>query len=358
MRVMVAGMLAADPHQGGATWAVLQYVHGFERLGHEVLAVDPVDALSPDVVGYFESLGLDHGALLVEATHETAGVGYDDLASFDAELLVNISGRLRDPGLFDPVPTRLFLDLDPVFVQIWHAQGVDVGMDGHTHFATVGQGLSGSVIPLDRDWIPTRPPVVLEDWSFADELVHDAFTTVGHWRSYGSVEWEGSRYGQRAHAVRRLIELPQLSREQLLPALAVHSDERDDLRLLAEHGWELLDPAELAPTPDTYRDFVRGSKGEIGLAKAGYVDARCGWFSDRSACYLAAGRPVVAQDTGFGDYLPTGEGLIAFATATEGARALERVAAHYDQHREAARAIAEQCLDSDLVLTDLLGAVT
>jgi hypothetical protein len=350
-------MVAGDPRQGGATWSVLQYLRGFERLGHEVLLVEPVDELREDVVDYFRLLGLDRAALLASGSQDTVGVAYDDIAEFDAELLVNISGLLRDPELLAPIPVRLFLDLDPVFVQIWDAQGADVGLDGHTHHATVGQGLPGSVVPLEHEWIPTVPPVVLEDWPVADTLDHDAFTTVGNWRSYGSVEWDGTVYGQKAHAVRRLLELPGLTTERLLPALGIHPDEVADLEALAKHGWELVDPAEVAGTPDDYKRFVTGSKGELCLTKAGYVDAESGWFSDRSACYLAAGRPVVAHDTGFGRFLPAGEGLLAFATPQEAAGAIDLVCADYEYHREAARAIAEEHLDSDRVLTTLLEAV-
>jgi hypothetical protein len=357
MRVLLAGMVARDPRQGGATWAVLQYLRGLERLGHDVLLVEPVRELRSDVVDYFQSLELDHAALLQSGTRRTVGLPYDEVAGFDADLLVNISGLLRDRELVGDVPARLFLDLDPVFVQIWHAQGADVGLDGHTHYATVGRGLADPPVPLDREWITSVPQVVLDAWPVAEELEHDAFTTVGNWRSYGSVEWDGVTYGQKAHAVRRLLELPHLTDQHLLPALAIHPDEERDLRALADHGWELADPAVVAGTPDDYKRFVAGSKGELGLAKAGYVDARSGWFSDRSACYLASGRPVVAHHTGFGRCLPTGEGLLAFDTAEDAAAALERVASDYDRHRRAARSLAEEHLDSDIVLTRLLQAV-
>ncbi len=357
MRVLLAGMVAGDPGQGGATWAVLQYLRGLERLGHDVLLVEPVRELRSEVVEYFESLELDRAALLQSGTRRTVGLSYDEIAALDAELLVNISGRLRDRELVGAVPVRLFLDLDPVFVQIWHAQGADVGLDGHTHYATVGHGLVGSSVPLDREWLTTVPPVVLDDWPVADRLEHDAFTTVGNWRSYGSVEWEGVTYGQKAHAVRRLLELPRLSSQRLLPALAIDPGEEKDLAALTENGWELADAAEVAGTPAAYQRFIAGSKGELCLAKAGYVDARSGWFSDRSSCYLVSGRPVVAQDTGFGEYLPTGEGLLAFRTAEEAANMMERVSSDYERHRRAARAIAEEHFDSDTVLTSLLEAV-
>jgi hypothetical protein len=284
-------------------------------------------------------------------------LAYEDIAGFDAELLINISGLLRDHELTGPIKTRVFLDLDPVFVQVWHAQGVDVGLDGHTHHATVGQGLQETSIPLDRPWIPTLPPVVLEDWPYAQRLEHDAFTTVGNWRSYGSVHWRGELYGQKAHAVRRLLDLPQLTAERLMPAVAIHPAEEADLRALSDHGWQLADPAQVAATPERYKRFVAGSKGELALAKAGYVDSRCAWFSDRSACYLAAGRPVVAHDTGFGRFLPAGQGLLAFQTAQGAVTAIEEVCSDYSRHRRAARALAEEYLDSDLVLTRLLEAV-
>lgn len=360
MRILLSGMVAGDPHQGGATWAVLQYARGLERLGHDVLIVEPVDppeTRDPRTDAYFRELELGRAALLVRGARETVGLGYESLAAFDAELLLNVSGMLADRELTAPITTRVFLDLDPAFNQIWHAQGYHPTLADHTHHATVGTRLSATDLPLDRDWIPTLPPVVLSDWPYAEVLERDAFTTVGHWRSYGSVTWNGITYGQRAHAVRRLLDLPALTPQRLLPALAIHDDEVDDLEALARHDWQLVEPAEVAPSPSDYHRFVSGSKGELGLAKAGYVDSRCGWFSDRSACYLASGRPVVAQDTGFSQALPVGEGLMTFATSTEAATALHEVAGTYDHHRRAARAIAEEYLDSDRVLTRLLEAV-
>ena len=137
-------------------------------------------------------------------------------------------------------------------------------------------------------------------------------------------------------------------------ALAIHPDETRDLEALEENGWALLDPAEVAPTPDDYRRFVQGSWAEFGLAKLGYVVAGSGWFSDRSACYLASGRPVLAQDTGFGRRLPTGAGLLAFSDADDVVAGLEELERDYDRHRAAARQIAEEHLAADRVLGSLL----
>jgi hypothetical protein len=346
-------MLAGDPGQGGATWAVLQYVHGFEQLGHDVRVVEPINRWEPAVERYFAALELPQAALLAPNGRRTVGLSYDRLASFDAELLINVSGILRDPELLAPIPTRVFLDLDPVFTQIWLAQG-HLDELAHTHYVTVGTRLQHVGVPLGHRWRPTLPPVALDRWQEADAIEHDAFTTVGNWRSYGTVQWGGTVYGQKAHSVRRLLELPGLTRQAIRAALAIHPDEVADLTALREHGWELVDPAEVAATPAGYQRFVSGSKGELGLAKAGYVDSRCGWFSDRSACYLAAGRPVVAQDTGFADALPTGAGLLAFGSATEGATAIDAVCADYDRHRRDARALAAEYLDARTVLGRLL----
>lgn len=165
-------------------------------------------------------------------------------------------------------------------------------------------------------------------------------------------------YGQKAHAWRRLFPLARRSPWPCTPALAIHTEEGADLAALNEHGWSLLDPVALAGTPAAYQRFVTGSRAELGVAKSGYVASRSGWFSDRSACYLAAGRPVVAQDTGFSDHLPTGQGLLAFDGVDDGVEAIASVASDYERHRRAARALAQEHFDSRRVLGDLLPRLT
>jgi hypothetical protein len=182
-------------------------------------------------------------------------------------------------------------------------------------------------------------------------------TSVGNWRGYGSIQAGGIHYGQRAHSVRELIDLPGRIGEPLLLALAVHPDESRDVAALLEHGWNLVDPALVAGTPETYRQFVSGSRAELGIAKSGYVQSRCAWFSDRSCCYLASGRPVLAQETGFSDFLPTGAGLFAFTSVEDACMAAEELRGDYGRHADAARSIAEEYFDSDRVLPRLLDLV-
>jgi len=365
VRVIVSGMVAGEPGQGGAAWAVLQYVLGLRRLGHDVVLVEPVEEIEPASLAYLEAVAasfeLDQVALL-GADGESAPLPRERLVELarEADLLLNVSGMLADPELLEPIPVRAYLDLDPFFNQQWHLQGAEMRFEGHTHFVTIASAIGepGCTVPdLGFEWTTTLPPVVLEHWQRATEAPSLPFTSVGHWRSYGPIELDGRRYGLRAHSLRDLIELPERSRGEFALALGIHPDERDDLEALERYGWRLLDPAEVAATPARYRDFVRASAAELGVAKEGYVLSRSGWFSDRSACYLASGRPVVAQDTGFGAALPSGEGLLAFSDVDGAAAAIESVLSRPAEHAAAARAIAEELLDSDRVLGRLLEAL-
>jgi hypothetical protein len=371
-------MIAADPHEGGATWAVLQYLLGFRRLGHEIFFVEPIQpkALGPEFAGlaasqnaaYFREVvcqfGLAaHSALLLAGTEETVGLSHAELRAIarDTDVLINISGMLEDPALLEPIPRRVYLDLDPAFIQLWHhAYSIDMRFAAHTHFVTVGRQIGRADCPIPTcglEWIPTFQPVVLEEWPVGRKIEHDALTTIANWRGYGSVEHEGQHYGQKAHSLRQFFALPRLCPEKFAPALAIHPGETGDLAALAENGWQVLDPAAVAATPNSYRDFIQGSKAEFGIAKTGYVYSRSGWFSDRSACYLASGRPVLAQETGFSRDLPTGEGLFAFQTMDEIIAAIEEMNSDYARHSRAARRLAEEYFESGKVLTRLLNTV-
>jgi len=378
LRIVLSGMIAADPYQGGATWAVLQYLLGLRRLGHDVCFVEPIatTALQPEGTSlaasrnaqYFADVVRDlrpagPAALLLEGSHETVGASYADLQRFtaDADLLINISGLLADGGLLHSIPVRVYLDLDPAFNQLWHAvQHIDRRFDGHTHFATVGQliGTPECAVPTcGVEWIPTLQPLVLDDWPAADARPTQDITTIANWRGYGSIEWNGVLYGQKAHSFREFMALPVLARDTFRVALAIHPGETRDCNSLKAHNWIVVDPQDVAGTPDSYKHFIRSSKAEIGIAKSGYVKSRSGWFSDRSVCYLASGRPVMAQDTGFGAGLPIGNGLLAFSTMEDAVAAIDDLNTHYDRHARAARDLAVEYFDASKVLPHLLSRV-
>jgi hypothetical protein len=364
-------MVAGDPYQGGASWAVLQYVLGLEKLGCDVLFVEewkpPPDATSlarTPSGSYFRQVARafdldERSALLRAGTDETIGLPYPRLRERcrDADLLLNISGILTDPDLMSHIPVRAYLDLDPVFNQLWHQSGIDMRFEPHNRFVTVGQALGTPDCPVPtsgRDWIATLPPVVLDRWPARDGPGDGSFTSVGNWRGYGSVEHDGVHYGQRVHSMRLFMDLPRRTDARFRLALAIHPDERPDLIGLAENGWELVDPVEAAGTPSRYERFIQRSTAELGIAKSGYVLSRSGWFSDRSACYLASGRPVIAQETGFSRFLPTGEGLLSFQTVDDAVAGVESIRSSYKRHAHRARELAEDLLDSDVVLGKLL----
>jgi hypothetical protein len=373
--IIVSGMVAANPWQGGATWAVLQYVLGFARLNHDVYLVEPIppavvwprqsSLAASDNAAYFGYVAgrfdlRARAALLLIGTEQTVGLSYDDLqrVAHRADLLINISGMLTDESLTARIPVRLYLDIDPAFNQMWSAvEGIDMRFAGHTHFATIGQAIGEQHCPVPTcglTWLKTLQPVVLDRWPPATHAACEALTTIGNWRGYGSIEYQGVTYGQKCHSLRRFFLLPRLTTERFRLALAIHPDEIDDLAELTANGWQLVDPVRVANTPANYQRFIQGSRAEFGIAKSGYVLSHCGWFSDRSLCYLASGRPVIAQETGFSRYLPTGEGLFAFNTSDDVLQAIEELKSNYEKHADKARDIASEFFDSDKVLGQLL----
>jgi hypothetical protein len=367
MRIVVAGRFAGVPRQGGATWAVLQYVLGFRQLGHDVLLIEPC-AADPAVVQYFGDVvrasDLGNRVALMHPDATTTGLAADAVRHFcaTADLLVNLAGVLRDPELVTAIPLRVYVDVDPAFTQLWHASdGIDMNLDGHHRHVTYGLAIgtaSCDVPTCGISWITTLPPVVLDHWPFTPSPPLMGLTTVANWRSYGCIRDRGRVLGQKAHSVRALLDLPaHLSNTRIEPAIGLHPGDAADIAALDTHGWAVQDPATCAGDPSAYRAFVRSSFAELGVAKSGYVLSRCGWFSDRSACYLACGRPVIAQETGWSDHLPSGEGLMTFHDSETAALAVAELRRDENRHRRSARRIAEEHFDSRVVLARFLAEV-
>jgi hypothetical protein len=374
--VIVAGSVAQRPNAGGHTWVFLQYLLGFRDLGWDVLLLD---RLEPDMcvdasgdpcplessvnLRYLQEvlkrLGLaDSYALLYDDGATCLGMSRDDLMErvSRSTLLLNVNGFIADEQVLERANLRAFLDIDPGFGQMWRELGQCNLFAGHDRFVSVGLnvGRPGCTVPdCGLAWISTLPPVALDDWPVTPGGA--AFTTVASWRgSYDPVEYGGHRYGLRVHEFRKFIDLPGQTAAKFEVALAIDKAETADLRQLDAHGWIVLDAADVASDPLSYNRFIGESGAEFTVAKGMYVDTRSGWFSDRSACYLASGKPVVAQDTGFSAHLPSGEGLIAFDTPDEAAAAVEDVVARPRAHLHAAREIAEEHLDARRVLPRLI----
>jgi hypothetical protein len=367
-RIAIAGCIAQKPGQAGHTWQYLQYLLGFRRLGWDVLFVDrlagPVQA-GDDRVRYvrdvFRDAGLD-GAWTIgldDGTH----IGVDRPETIDhirgADLLLNVMGYCDDEELLTAARRRVFLDTDPGFGQMWRELGLADIFAGHDDHVTIGEriGRPDCAIPTcGLDWITTPQPVVLEAWPVTPPPAGRArFTSIASWRgAYGPVSYGGHTYGLRVHQMRRFADLPTLAPAAFELALHIHPDERDDIALMRDRGWLLTDPAGVAATTAGYRSYVQRSGAELMVAKGMYVDSRSGWFSERSICYLASGRPVLAQDTGLEGLVPTGRGLVTFSTLDEAAAGAEAIMADHAGHAADARDLAESCYGSDLVLTRLL----
>jgi hypothetical protein len=276
-----------------------------------------------------------------------------------ADLLINVSGCLADPAAHRGAGRLVYIDSDPVFTQVKLARGqadFRASIDAHDVQFSFGEALDGSPVPdTGHCWLPTRQPVLLDEWRGTQSPTRP-FTTVMNWSSYNAVAYGDVRYGQKDVELMRFVELPKaVAPIRLELALGKAGKQaRAPLDLLAHKGWSIVSPDLVAPDLDRYRDYVRSSAAEWSVAKNGYVQGQAGWFSCRSACYLAAGRPVVVQDTGFGRVLPTGEGLLAFATFDEAVQAITEVHAHWPRHSAAALEVAAQCFDSGRVLASLI----
>jgi hypothetical protein len=349
--------------RGGHVMHVLQILEGLRRLGHQVLFLEFLEqAPAPEASAAFgEMLGNRPGALLDASTGESyAGLSGQVVSSFAAraDAVISLAAHYRhDPWpLLEDVRPRILIDQDPGYTHGWAAGGEarDIFGEHDVHF-TVGAnvGTARSTIPTcGIAWRALWPPVVLDWWAGAAPLERDRFTTVGAWRDYGYLEFDGQTWGPKAEEFAKFIDLPRVAGEELELALAIDPED-PDRELLLDRGWRLEDPS-LVSTPQHFRGYVAGSVAEFSCAKGGYVGTRGGWFSDRSACYLAAGRPVVLQSTGFEDVLPVGNGVFAVRDIEEAAAAMAEIRGDYDRHARAARELAREYFDAETLMARML----
>lgn len=368
---VLAGAIANKPGNGGEAWVRLSWLLGLRRLGWEVFFVECLGAGVDDIgIDHLEAVmgeyGLGDSWALLDARGESlAGRPRSEVEALaaDAEVLFNHSGHLGPGPLREAPRLRVYVDLDPAYTQVWHGDpAIAFSVAGHERHVTTGLNVGRERCPLPTggvEWIPTLPPVVLEHWppEPAPTGVPPRFTTVATWRGpYGRLPVAGRPAGGKHHEFRRLLPLAGRIEggASLELALDIHPGDSADLEALRRAGWKIVDPRAVASTPTAFAGYVRGSDAEFSVAQGAYVASGCGWFSDRTAVYLASGRPALVQDTGLGRELALGAGLLTFADlagAEDGARAL---LADPVGHAEAARELARLHLDSDLVLGRLL----
>jgi len=373
LRVVVCGYLVRGP-LGGLAWHHLQYVLGLHRMGHDVVFVEDSDDYESCYDPRTDSLGTDPGFGLAFAADALGRLGlgerwayYDEhtgrwhgpLAAerlSSADVLLDVSGVNPPRPWWDGVPVRALIDTDPAFTQLRHLddEAAAARAGAHTHFFTFAENTDAALPDDGLPWHPTRQPVVLDAWAATDGEPDGPWTTVMQWDSYAERRRDGIAYGMKSRSFDDYLDLPaRVPQARLELAVGAPQPAQDRLR---EHGWRVLNPLEAISGPWDYQRFVRASKGEFSVAKHGYVISRSGWFSERTAGYLASGRPAVVQDTGFSRWLPSGSGVLAFTTVDEAAAAIEAVDADYAGHCRAAREIAADYFAHDRVLARLLDA--
>jgi hypothetical protein len=258
------------------------------------------------------------------------------------------------------VPVRAFIDTDPLFVQVRNLtdEKSRAHASAHNVFFTFAVNIRNGTARIPDDgfnWRPTRQPVVLDMWNVETPPPSAPYTTVMQWQSYPALEYAGKRYAMKAESFEPFFDLPSMTAAPLEIALGGEAAPRSALR---SKRWRLQNPLEVARMPGDFQNYLRASRGELAVAKHGYVESNSGWFSERSANYLASGRPVITQETGFSEWLPTGDGLFSFTDSGEAVEAIDAIERDYAHHSTAARRLAEEHFDSDMVLTRLIEEAT
>ena len=378
--IVVAGYLVRFP-LGGYAWQAAHYLLGLRALGHDVWFYEDTGYYAPafnpllngfsttydygvSAAGSFlDCLGLGDRWVFVDMEHGTEygpGAGRARALIRDADLVLNLGLLNRQSIEQRSGQAAAYIDLDPVYTQIKALNGdkcLQAALDEHRCLFTLGEniGTARCAAPTGGyTWHSTRQPVVLDLWPESD-APGTAYTTIGQWNSQGrDLVYDGQvwQWSKRAEWL-RCLDLPARVGVDFEMAMNVESIP-GDTEILRAHGWHIIDPLAISTDPWRYREYISGSRAEFTVAKDMNVRLRSGWFSDRAACYLATGRPVIEQNTGFGDILPLGPGLHAFGTVEEAAVAVEEIEADYGRARKYARELAQEYFAAGKVLARLL----
>jgi hypothetical protein len=383
-KVVLLGMMTKHP-VGGVVWQNVHYLVGFERLGWDayyveagahqpssMLVADPVsDDRSEAAARFIDTIMRrfdlpDRWAL--HALHSDGGcfgMTYSQLKHLyaSAALIINLHGATRPLPEHSATGRLIYLETDPVKLQMELAADLQATIDflePHQAFFTFAENYArpdcGLPVSTRFDFKTTRQPVVVDFWESYAGGDGAGYTTIGNWRQLREVTFGGEVYHWSKHLeFEKFLDLPKRTGQQFELALS-RCDEQDRQRL-AGHGWKVHDALSFSMDIDAYRCWIAKSRAEFTVAKDQNVRLRTGWFSDRSATYLAAGRPVITQDTGFNSALPTGEGLFAFSSSTDAQRAVDAIEADYPRHQRAAAQIAREYFSHDVVLGQLVAEV-
>jgi hypothetical protein len=380
MRIVVAnGCLIHYPEGGGVWIGFLQYLQGLRALGHDVLWLELYKPsgnteLDEKRIGKFFAIFreydvADAACVLADAAPTPAslktpaliGKTTQEVEDFirTADVMWNLASAVRQP-LLSMFKRRAVIDGDPGH---WHVSAfdVDMGQNDHHAFLTVGSKINDVDCEVPRfglKWHPFAPCIYLPNWQVAPDPGPQApFTSITQW-NWGELHWNGRilSTGKR-DSYMRYLDLPQRSPRlfELAANIAPH-DNTGDREALLDHGWKIVDPHQVAASCKQFQRYIAGSRAELSCPKPVYRELRTGWLSDRSASFLASGRPVLAEDTGAGDHYPTGAGLVTFRTMEEAIQKVAEIDANYDFHSRSAREFAESYLDSQRTLTDMLDA--
>jgi len=377
MRIIVGAVISRSPMVAGSVWNRIHRLIGLQRLGHEVYFVEEVTedrcfgadggrAAFEHCVNQklfraaMERFGLvDRSCQIYNRGEATAGLSRQSLVSIckDADLLFNMSGHVASDLVLAHVKRRVYVDEDPVYTQLWHAEyGVDQNLAAHDAFLSVGLhiGTPECCIPdCGVTWRHFLPAVILDWWAPSFDASRQYFTTIATWSQFGDLAYLGDWYRSKAHELRRFADLPLRAAQKVSIVLQRESREEAEVDVLRKNGWMVSGPDDIDDL-DRYRDFIQGSRAELGIAKHAYVQARSGWFSDRSAHYLASGKPVLAQSTGLEDTLPSDRGFLTFTDCDQAVAGIEAINSDYQMHCRAAREFAEEFLDYRRVLPRMI----
>lgn len=374
--IVVWGLMAAFPFPG-MTWHRMQYLAGIRRLGFDVWYVEDstravmapgtfelVEDFTPNLEylnRYMTAIGLGDRWIFRPPGDMTRAFGGRDIEGLwrlyaEADAVINHCGAQEIRPRHKVIRNLVYLETDPVNLEVAIAKGEEIATrfaGHHHHHLTFGEnfGQPDCLVPIEKfNWLPTRPAICVDWWETARTPRPDAaLTTVATFRNKGKdTTWQGARWPWSKHA--EFMKFLDVAKDAALPIEVAIAGISDKMReRFINNGWRLQAAAGLE-SPEAYRDYIWDSLGEFTVAKGQYVAPRTGWFSDRSATFLAAARPVITQETGFSKFIPTGEGLFGFSTRDEALGAIEAVASDYQRHSRAAHEIAREYFAAEKVI--------